>query len=119
MFTADLQAIRTTLAALIRNWSSTFVICKYSHCAVHSIYVAFYRHPKTLDIYRWLSMLQDRGTLVTFIWGPSYCGIEENKREDTAARAIIFFSNTPPVAWSSHDYWPWKETWNQSWPNVK
>ena len=82
VLTAELQAIRTALAALIINRSNTFVICSDSRSAVHDVCDTFSEHPMIPEIHRWLSYVPGHGKICTLLLGaqPLWCWGEWRSR---------------------------------------
>ena len=124
IYTAELQAILTTLAFLIRSPETSFVIYCDSISAIQSIQDPFSNHPIVKQIQLWLRMLQSQNKFITFCWVPSHCGITGNETADQAAKLEgEREGGTVDIALPCKDLYPvyhskLLERWADRWANI-
>lgn len=124
IFTAELQAILSTMAYLIRSTGKEFIIYCDSRSAIQSITDPFSKHPIVKQIHLWLNMLGNQCKCITFCWVPSHCGIVGNETADEAAKLEGEKEGQPVnLALPYKDLYPvyhskLLEKWQTEWSNI-
>ena len=125
IFTAELRAVLTALAMLIRCNNQSFIIYSDSRSALESICDAFSKHPVVKEIHRWLEMIQHSGKIVNFCWVPGHTDVVGNDLADAAAREANSSEGlVPPISLPHKDFYPYfnyfiRDKWSLEWSTMQ